>query len=393
MSVQRLSRVRDAWRQATSSRPRRVWVRDAVVVLALAAVEFLGIRAIGGPMSAISTTPAAIALIVGSAALLLLCHPFPRAVVGVLAAVAFFEGAMGLVQLSAPALLVAGGIAAARFGWRAGLVAFAVIAAVLAVGSSWSPGALITRVALVAAAVSIGLYVSASANWRREARLRRERESEQQLAEAENLVAVERARIARELHDVVAHYLTLIVIQAGAAQTVMESGHPSRSHIDAVESASRRALEEMRRMVGVLRLSGTPSPSERTPQPSLVDLETLVANTRSAGRSVALVTFGDLGDLPAGIDLSAYRIIQEALTNVVRHSTATQTNVTVDRQPETLTITVEDNGAPMEATPHPAGVGLIGMRERVNLLGGRLIAGNETLGGWTVRAEIPLHVS
>ena len=199
-------------------------------------------------------------------------------------------------------------------------------------------------------------------------------------------VAEERARIARELHDVVAHGVSVIAIQSDAAEAALErdpslAGPPLR----AIRGSARDALAEMRRLLGVLRADE--EGSETTPQPGLAQLPELVAR---AGVPVTLVVSGEPRTLPAGIDISAYRIVQEALTNVHKHAGAAPTTVRIAWSDDCLELEVRDHGPGALSSPAPGeGHGLIGMRERVRLLGGELRTGPAASGGFEVRAVLP----
>jgi signal transduction histidine kinase len=219
----------------------------------------------------------------------------------------------------------------------------------------------------------------------RAVRLEREREQHALRAAAE-----EQARIARELHDVIAHSVSVMVVQAAAGDDVFDS-HPERSRqaLQAIEATGRSALTELRRLLGVVR-----RPAERgsyQPQPGLDELGTLVEQVRSAGLPVRLVVEGTRETLPAGIDLSAYRIVQEALTNTLKHAEATSADVVVRYAGSELVVEVVDDGQ-AAAVPGDGGPGLIGMRERVALYGGELDAGRRDKGGFGVRARFPLDV-
>lgn len=206
---------------------------------------------------------------------------------------------------------------------------------------------------------------------------------------AREQVRDERTRIARELHDVVAHSLSVMVIQAGAARRQL-ARDPDRSAtaLAAIESTGRAAMDEMRRVLGVLR-NGDDAPGELAPQPSLDDLPELLAS--SLDMPVQLRTEGTFDDLPAGVELSAYRVVQEAITNVRRHAGSVRSvDVSLRCDDEGLEVEVTDDGG--RTWPVPAssgGFGLIGMRERVAALGGELAVGPRPGGGWAVRARFP----
>ena len=220
------------------------------------------------------------------------------------------------------------------------------------------------------------------------------------VADARAAVAEERARIARELHDVVAHHVSVMTVQAAAAQRMLGRDPAlAKEAMAAVESTGRTALGEMRSIVGVLRESAHAGAKDSSgglaPQPRVADLDELVDSVSEAGLQVTLLRTGDLSDLPAGIDLAVYRIVQEALTNALKHAGPTTAEVTVRRTPEAVHLSVVDSGrgaaaALVHDTP---GHGLIGMRERVALYGGRLTAGARPGGGYAVEATIPLAPS
>jgi signal transduction histidine kinase len=214
------------------------------------------------------------------------------------------------------------------------------------------------------------------------------------VADARTAVSEERGRIARELHDVVAHHVSVMTVQATAAQRMLERDPAlAREAMAAVESTGRAALGEMRSIVGVLRESAGERSDALAPQPRLADLDCLLVSLREAGLRVALVRSGDLTDLPAGIDLALYRIVQEALTNTLRHAGPTSAEVTLVRSTHAVQVRVVDSGRGAAAALNGsgcAGHGLIGMRERVALYGGDLTAGPRSGGGYIVEASIPL---
>lgn len=215
-----------------------------------------------------------------------------------------------------------------------------------------------------------------------------------QLAERERQVAAreavveERARIARELHDVIAHHVSTMVVQAGAERRVLGPGQDdTREVLSTIERVGRGALGEMRRMVAMLR----EEPGEElAPQPRLADVPVLVEQLRAAGLPVELTVTGEVRELPVGLELSSYRIIQEALTNALKHAGDAAATVTVDYGEDALEIVVSDDGrGPMPEGSQ--GHGLVGMRERVTMYGGQLHAGPSQDGGFAVRARMPVR--
>jgi signal transduction histidine kinase len=203
--------------------------------------------------------------------------------------------------------------------------------------------------------------------------------------------AEERARIARELHDVIAHNLSVVVIQAGAAQRVLdEQPDAAREALRQVEETGRVAMTEMRRLLGVLR-KGDDEPLT-VPQPGVDSLEALLDDVGSAGLPVTLRTSGDPRTLPPGIDVSVYRIVQEALTNALRHAEASQATVEVRYLPRSVEIEVVDDGRGTGDTrwDTAGGHGLAGMRERAQLFDGAFEAGPRPSGGFAVRVVLPV---
>ncbi len=213
-----------------------------------------------------------------------------------------------------------------------------------------------------------------------------ERERERETASA---VEEERARIARELHDIVSHSISVISVQTQAVRRRLgPQNERERADLRAVETAARQAMAEMRRLFGVLRADG--SPPELTPQPGLAQLDRLVAQVRGSGLPLELEVEGASVPLPPGVDLAAYRIVQEALTNVVRHAGAARTRVRLRYGDSELELTVEDDG-PGAHDGTAGGHGLVGMRERVALYGGVLETGSANGRGFRVHARLPFR--
>jgi len=209
---------------------------------------------------------------------------------------------------------------------------------------------------------------------------------------AEEAVREEQTRIARELHDVVAHEVTVMTIQAAAANRVFEtSPEEASAAMTTVEEAGHRALTEMRRLLGLLRSGGD---GDLDPQPGLEDLDTLISQLGDAGLDVALTVEGRPRPIPVGVDVNAFRIIQESLTNTVKHGgPGARSSVVVRYGEQELSITVSDDGrgAAVGLSGNGSGQGIVGMRERVVMLDGTLEAGPRPGGGYRVLGRIPLE--
>ena len=200
-------------------------------------------------------------------------------------------------------------------------------------------------------------------------------------------VAEERGRIARELHDIVAHAVSVMVLQVGVVRRRFSA--PSENHdlLKGVELAGRNALAEMRRLLAAMRREG--EEADLVPQPGLDGLDSLLDEVGRAGLPVELHVDGEPFPLPRGLDLSAYRIVQEGLTNALKHAHASDADVTVRYRPDELEIEVRDNGQGI-ATDDGLGHGLIGVRERVTIYGGRMSAGTAVDGGFVLNTRLPL---
>jgi signal transduction histidine kinase len=281
----------------------------------------------------------------------------------------------------------------------------------LAVAAGQDPGNAIPSYVWLVAAWAIGRVVR---SWRRKnlalERANRELDRQREL-QAQAAVIVERGRIARELHDVIAHNVSMMVIQAGAAERVLDGDQPLvRGALDVIASTGRQTVDEMRTLLGVLR-SG-PGPGGLSPQPCLAGLDELIRGVREAGLPVTLRIDGEPSPLGQALDLSAFRIVQEALTNALKHAGPGQAEVIVRYQPAAVELEIQNTGehragspgpgpgpghgqgVPPEPGPEPGhgpghGHGLVGMRERVAMFGGELTAGPAASGGYLVRARLP----
>ncbi|MGI5519296.1 sensor histidine kinase [Streptomyces sp. CA-106131] len=247
---------------------------------------------------------------------------------------------------------------------------------------------------LVVAAWALGCLVGARRAMAAEALEYAAALEREQVALARTAVVEERARIARELHDIVAHHVSLMIVQVIAADRV-QATDPAKAHEmhAAIEATGRATVAELRRLLELLRTEEDEAVAGRSPQPALADIPPLLDSLREAGLRVEWAHTGPARPLPAGTELTAYRVVQEALTNTLKHAGHTRAAVTFDWQPHGLTVTVRDDGplVPAAARPVPSGGhGLVGMHERVAAVGGSLHTGPLARGGFLVRAHLPL---
>lgn len=309
----------------------------------------------------------------------------PRAAfaVSVGAGVVYLAAGWPMVGLGIAALVMTYSLAAysARVDSVVGLVAIEVGLTLEALFAKGRPqfDTLVGNLVILAAAWFLG----DGARGRREDAL-----SEQQRL-ARQAVSDERLRIARELHDVVAHSMSVIAVQAGTGRMVIDDDpEHARRALTSIEETSKQALNEMRRLLGVLR-ADAPHGAALAPVPTLDDLDRLVAYAVEGGTPVDVSVDGDRGMAPAGIELAAYRLLQEALTNVRRHAAGAPARVHVSFQPAELVVEVENPLVDGHAAIDPGGHGLLGMRERVSLYGGTFEAGPRPDGTFRVSARIP----
>jgi signal transduction histidine kinase len=248
------------------------------------------------------------------------------------------------------------------------------------------PGLLFIGLAYILGRILRGKHALASSFELKAARASAESE-----ARARAAVSEERARIARELHDVIAHHVSVMVVQAGAAGRLFTTDSQAAADaLEAIRHAGTEAIDELRRLLGLLREAPAPELSTE-PQPGLHRIEPLLAEARSTGLAVDCTIEGEPRDLPEGLDLAAYRIVQEALTNVRKHSPAQTAEVVVRYLPRQLELLISDPGAPgKHANGERPGHGLVGMRERVALYGGTLEAGTGDGSGFVVHAQMPI---
>jgi signal transduction histidine kinase len=318
------------------------------------------------------------------------------------------------------ALSVASGLAVAALGLPPEILGVAILVAVYTVAAyadRWVPlvGLAVAEVGSAAVQLTSGRFQAPTvvsnalvigAAWLvghfvgvRRAYIRQleERTAELERARAElarRAVVEERLRLARELHDVVAHAMSVIAVQSGVGAHVADTQpEEAAKALAAIEATSRAALEELRRLLGVLRQEDEPQ-GDLAPVPGLADLEGLLAEVAKTGLAVKLQVHGTRPSLPAGVDLSAYRIVQEALTNVVKHAGPARAQVTVGYHDQNVTVEVTDDGRGAMTSASDgrvgSGHGLIGMRERVAAFGGNLEVGPGLDGGFRVAARLPL---
>lgn len=282
-----------------------------------------------------------------------------------------------------------------RVAWAVGVVAAVAITGVYATTHE-EPllvGTSLLRFDFAIAATALGDAVRSRRVRLAQVEARAERAERTREEEARRRVTEERVRIARELHDVVAHHITLVNAQAGVAHHLMRTD-PDRAYeaLAHIKDTSRAALDELRATVGLLRQPDD-APDSRAPLPGLADLDTLISGIRAGGLAVTVTRTGLTRPVAPATDLTAYRIIQESLTNTHKHARATQAEVTLDYGAATLRVTVTDDGLPHTPKGPGTGHGLIGMRERATALGGTVSAGREPGGGFRVVAELPLSLT
>jgi signal transduction histidine kinase len=308
-------------------------------------------------------------------------------------------GAGAWAVMGAPwGLMVAGYTVAARprrprwFGVLVGGLALAVSARMLVVSEASARLALAVTVLVVGVPVLLGLWTGIRRALVAHLRDEAERLQREQRLQAERATARERARIAREMHDVVAHRVGLMVLHAGALEVSL-TDPAAAQQAGLIRESGREALDELRHILGVLRDRADGPPLD--PQPTLADLDRLAQQSRDAGMEVSVVVEGERRRLPATVERTAYRLVQEALTNVHKHAANAATEVGVRYGREWLEVTVRNagpDGLRPGLAPAGGGHGLLGLRERVALLGGTFRAGPRLDGGFEVCASLPTAV-
>jgi signal transduction histidine kinase len=368
------------------------WVADAVVVLVATVV---GLAAVFGASPAPPPlSPVGYAVLLAHVLPIPLRRRFPRTVL----AVALVSGAafrhLGVPPfVTGPVVLLPIYSVAAQCPRPTSLAVLG--AAVLALATvGLDAGGWVTWALVFGGAWSLGHYVRTRRLYTA-ALEERARELERAREElARQAVAEERLRIARELHDVVAHSMSVIAVQSGVGAHVIDSQpDEARKALAAIEATSRSALREMRRLLGVLR-DEPASPASLAPAPRLSDLDGLVAQVADAGLLVDVQVDGARPEVPAGVDVTAYRIVQEALTNVIRHAGTQRARVAIRYREQEVAIEVTDDGRgapPGDGPLSRGGLGIAGLRERVAVYGGELEAGPRPEGGFRVAARLPFE--
>jgi signal transduction histidine kinase len=281
---------------------------------------------------------------------------------------------------------------AGRLRWAVGVSALFVTASIYARLAEGDDPAylfgydLAATVLLIAAVIALGEAARARRGWQGEIRRRLRLAADEREREAARRVEEERVRIARELHDVLAHTVSVISIQADvAAEAVRDDPDAAEAALGEIRSSSREAMGELRATLGLLREGAT---EPRAPVPGLAQLDRVVGAAAESGLDVRVTVEGEPVQLPAVVDAAAHRIVQESITNVLRHAAATRAEVRLGYAPGALTVTVTDDGRGGSA--NGAGWGIKGMRERATVLGGELDAGERPGGGFAVTATLPI---
>jgi signal transduction histidine kinase len=322
-------------------------------------------------------------------------YPFeaPAATVALLIGISFFDAGLldddFIVWLAALAATVMFGMLSDRRRAVAGWLLMVTAVAVATFNSSTgSGGDFVWGLITLSIGWAVGFGLAQKFRESDEARERAERAEREREEEARAAVAEERARIARELHDIVGHSVSVMTVQAAGVRSLLRPDQERvREAVTIVEQTGREALAEMRRLVGVLR-----RPEEApalAPQPSLEHVDKLVAQAREAGLPVELRVEGEPVELSAGVDLTAYRLVQEGLTNAIKHARAKHAEVLVRYRNGTVELTVSDDGTG-DGGGESGGHGLVGMRERVSVYGGSLDAGPRPGGGYELHATLPV---
>ncbi len=380
------------WSAAHLDRARLLWPGVGLLLAVLSVVETAIDETFSYPL--VTCLPGvAVGVVVASCAR----WPEPAAVLGALTVLgnhALGTPGPGGAQLVGMALLVghAAAVLPPRRGVRTAVVAtlLVVVVGMLLGPSTWEA---MFYVLVTGVAWGVGALVRQSRERSRELQVLAARLAEQQEAVASAAAVAERARIAREVHDSVAHSVSVMVLQMGGLRRLLPDRPDAQEVLQGLERLGRESVDEMRRVVGILRERQDGDPA---PQPSLSRLDAVLDELRRTGMPVELVVTGEPVELPQLVDVSAVRVVQEALSNVVRHAGAAATRVEVAWAGDSVTVTVTDDGrarVPVPAGTAPGGHGQLHMRERVAVAGGTLAVGPVRGGGYRVRASFPVSAA
>jgi signal transduction histidine kinase len=388
------------WFASTPLRRRLVWPALGLLTATMTVVETLTDEFFGFPL--VTALPG-----VGVGVLLAVCPRWPATTALLGALTIFANFALGTpgpggTQLIGMGLLV-GHAAAVLPARRGAQVAVASTVVVLAAGSAFSvsPWEGVFYSLVTGAAWGVGVLVHQVQERSRQLQVLAAQLAAQQEAVAASAVVAERARIAREVHDSVAHSVSVMVLQMGGLRRLLPDHPEAQEVLRGLERLGREAVDEMRQVVGILRdrAGGEPGATP-APQPSLSRVDGVLDELRAGGVPIELVVTGDPVELPQLVDVSAVRVVQEALSNVVRHAGAAATRVEVRYEPARVTVTVSDDGRRRTAPDAEdgersalGGHGQLHMRERVAVAGGRLEVGPLRGGGYRVRASFPVPVT
>ena len=371
---------------------RRDYLVDGAVALAAFALSAALLAAAGADPEIRDPDALALALVAAHSASVVLRRPRPVAAVALSLASGLAYSAANYPPALVPVVLLTVYSAAARLPERPSRRLLVAAFLVSAVASTLGPGPTNTSLPLLVAGA---WFLGNSVRTRRlytetlEAKNRELERAQDELAR--QAVTEERLRIARELHDVVAHSMSVVAVHAGTGRMVAgDDPAAAERALATIEATTRSALGEMRRLLGVLRSPDGDEPAALGPAPGLADLARLVAEVARSGVDVELRVHGDRPDVPPGVDLSAYRVAQEALTNVLKHAGPARATVDVRYTGAGVIVEVVDDGRGAAAPAPAGGHGLIGMRERVAVHGGELDAGPGPAGGFRIVARFPL---
>ena len=399
-------RARMRWPASTPDVVRAWLNRYLDVALGIVVVAISMLTLAVAPIS-IGTMPVWLAIVTTAVTgiAVALRRRWPIAVLAVVAAVILLQQLYGAsLNFGSLAAVIALFTVAAETPRRTSLVVLALLpaylmvadlmyAAVHPIGTDVIVGQFLSALVIFAIVWLAGDSLRTRRARMRELEERAERLERDQAERARVAVQNERAIIARELHDIVAHSVSVMVVQASAARRIVdEQPEEARAAMASIETTGREALVEMRRLLGVLRSDASPAPLE--PQQGLAEIGTVIAGADRAGVVVELIIEGEPRPLPPGLDLTAYRIVQEALTNTVKHAAPAHATVRIRYEPDALDLDIADDGSRPDAErDRTGGHGLIGMEERVRLYGGDFAAGPRKPAGFGIQVRLPLQAA